>query len=118
MQVLPLGRFRCEKAAECSAILSGRFAPIFLDGVPTLAESFFVRIAVLGNDGGDPFWVRQGKTKSHWRAVIEYVDRVALETDCLGEAVDGFGQLLKCVAKLLAAGPSENPKPGRSGATT
>src|ERR1700693_4371533 len=48
--------------------------------------------------------MRQCKPEPDGRAVIKDVNRIALETDCLGEAVDDLGQVLKRVAEQFAIG--------------
>jgi hypothetical protein len=86
------------RAARFSAVGSFQYFRIG----PTLAEAIFVRIAVLRDDGGDPLRMCKGEPQPNRRSVVEYVDREALESDCLSKAVDGLGQVLKRVAESLA----------------
>ena len=44
------------------------------------------------------------KPKPHGRAVVEDVNRVAFETDRLGEGVDDLGQVFKRIAEPFAVG--------------
>src|SRR6266581_6839070 len=62
------------------------------------------QLAVLRNDGSDSFGMRQCDAESDRRTVIENVDCVALEADCLGEAVDGLGQVLERVVEPFPVG--------------
>src|SRR6202042_3158649 len=85
--------------------------PVGPDRIPAVAQSFFVGVAVLRNDRGDPFGMPDCKPETGWRAVVEYVDREAIETDHLGEALDDVGDIVERVLKTVPAehvGPSES----------
>lgn len=104
MDVLPLGGFGLQEIAQSSTVLGGRFPPVFLDRIPSLAEALFISVPILGDDGGDAFGMQQRNSQSHWCAVIENVDCKALQANCLREIGDYFGQVFKRVAKPLAVG--------------
>ena len=65
---------------------------IALNRLPGIAQSFFVRVAVLGHDGGYAFGSHQRQAKAGGRSVIEYVHRVAFEFECLSEGEDRFAK--------------------------
>ena len=85
MQVLGAGAFFGEESAEGGAVFRGRLPPILLDRVPALTEALFVGIAILRNDGADAFGMVCREAQADRRAVIEDVDREAIESDSLGE---------------------------------
>src|SRR5215467_4079187 len=99
MEVLPLGGFRLEELAQGFAVLRGWLLPILLDRIPTLAQTFFISVAVLRNDGSDPLGMRQGEPKPDRSSIIEDVDRVSIYADGLCEPIDDLGEILKAVAE-------------------
>src|SRR5262249_10380012 len=116
MRVLPLGCFRLQKLAQGRAVLHSWLLPIFLDWIPTLAQTFFISIAVLRDDGGDPLGMEQREPKSHRSSIVEDVDRVPINTDGLYKPVDDFGQVFKAIAEVFAVrrvGKAEARKIGR-----
>src|ERR1700746_1952800 len=74
VEILGLGRLRREEFAQGCAVLRGWLLPIFLDRIPTLAQTFFISVAVLRNDGGDPLGMQQREAKADRSSVIEDVD--------------------------------------------
>src|SRR5580692_9983584 len=60
----------CRIQAERSL---GGPSPVFADRAPGIAQTFFVRIAVLRNDRGDSFRVSHRQAETCRRAIIEYV---------------------------------------------
>ncbi len=112
MHVLELRRLGLEEVAQRGSVCFRRLFPIFLDGVPALAQAFFIGIAILRNDGLDPLGMGERQTKSDRRTVIEDIDGVALEPDSLSETVHQNVYL-----NSARAGASEKPKPNKSGAT-
>src|SRR5215467_16008188 len=102
MEVLPLGGFRLEELAHGFAVLRGWLLPVLLDRIPTLAQTFFISVAVLRNDGSDPLGMRQREPKPDRSSIVEDVDRVSINTDGLCEPVGDLGQVLKAVAERFA----------------
>src|SRR5439155_1623839 len=92
MGVLPLGSLRLEKVPKRRAILRRRFPPIPLNGIPTLAEALLIGVAVLGNNRGDSLRTREGQAKSHRRAIIKHIERVAPQADFLGKCLHHSGE--------------------------
>ena len=67
--------------------------PIGPDWVPTLAKPFDIGVAVLGNDGLNPFGMLQRHAQANRGAIIEDVDREFMKADGLGEFADDVGQI-------------------------
>ena len=78
VRVLPERRLRLEECTQRRAIGLGRIFPIGLDRVPTFAQAFLIRVAVLRDDRSDALGVFQRDTKTGRRAVVEDVDRELL----------------------------------------
>ena len=95
MRVLPDGRLRLEERAQSFPVALRWVLPVGPDRGPAVAQTFFVSVPVLGNDGGDAVRVLRGEPESRRGPVVEDVDRVAIEADHLGEAVDRFGDLIE-----------------------
>src|SRR4029077_13693350 len=72
--------------------------PILPDRTPGIPETFFVRVPVLRNDRGDPVRVPHRQTETCWCAIVEHIDRVAVEFERLREGLDGRRQSIKRVA--------------------
>src|ERR1700688_2537516 len=56
VRVLGAEALGAQSVAENFAVLQRWFSPITLDGSPGVAKPFFIRVAILRNDGGNPFW--------------------------------------------------------------
>src|SRR5215472_8996102 len=115
MDVLPFGGFRVQVFAQGCTVLRGWLLPVFLDRIPTLAQTFFISVAVLRNDGSDPLGMRQGEPKTDRSSIIEDVDRVSIDADGLCEPVDDLGQILKAVAEPFAVRGVGEAKPRKIG---
>jgi hypothetical protein len=100
--VLPVGRFRREELAERLSVRLGGLLPIGPDGIPALAETFLIGVAVLRNDGLDPLWMANGKSETCWRAIVKDLNRKPIEADELGEAVDHARDIVERVAELIS----------------
>lgn len=85
MGVGPTGGLERQCVAQRFAVRSGRFAPVGLERTPHGAESFFVGIAVLRHDRTHALGVREREPKADRRAVVEDVQRVALQSQGLDE---------------------------------
>src|SRR5215472_5405333 len=102
MDVLPFGGFWLQEFAQGSAVLRSWLLPVFLDRIPALAQTFFISVAVLRNDGSYPLGMRQREPKADRSSIIEDIDRVSIDADGLCEPVDDLGQILKAVAEHFA----------------
>src|SRR5438067_480575 len=102
MDVLPFGGFRLQEFAQGCPVLRGWLLPVFLDRIPTLAQTFFISVAILRNDGSDLLGMGQREPKPDRSSIVEDVDRVSINTDALCEPVDDLGQVLKAVAEPFA----------------
>src|SRR5215471_15308261 len=104
VEILRLGCLLGEKILQSSTVGLRRVLPVFLDGVPALAQTLLVGVAVLGNDRRDPLRMCKCEAKADGGSVIEYVNSIAVEADCLREAVDDIGEVLERGSEMLAAG--------------
>src|SRR6516162_7869316 len=104
MDVLPPGCLRLQEIAQRSTVLRRRFFPIFLDRIPAFAQTLFVSVSILRNDGSDAFGMCQRKPQSHRSTVIKDVNCKARQANCLREVTDDFGQVLKRVPKTISVG--------------
>src|SRR5215472_11033161 len=102
MDVLPFGGFRLQEFAQRCAVRRGWLLPVFLDRIPTLAQTFFISIAILRNDSSDSLGVGQREPKPDGSSVVEDVNRMSINTEGLCEPVDDLGHVLKTVAELFA----------------
>src|ERR1700722_2801845 len=91
--VLPERRFGGEEGAYRFAVCLRRVLPVSPDRFPSLAETLFVGVAVLRDDGGDPLGVAQRQSEAGRRAVIENIDREPVKTDDLGKSIDYMGDI-------------------------
>jgi hypothetical protein len=98
--ILPTRRFGSEEGAESFSIGWRRVLPVSADGVPALAEPLLVGVAILRDDCGDAVRMFCGDPEARRRAVVEDVDREALQTDHFGEAVNDAGDVIECVREL------------------
>src|SRR5678815_5009779 len=104
MDILPLRCFWLEEFPQRISIRNIRLFPVFLNWIPSLAQAFLIRVAVLRDDGGDSLRVGQREAESNRGAVVEDIDCVPVKAELLSEAVDHRSQILECVAKLLRLG--------------
>ena len=118
MEILRFGCVGCEELPQSSSVGWRRVLPVFLNRVPTLAQTLLVGVAVLGNDRRDALWMREREAQSDGGSVIEYVNGIAIEADLFSEAIDDIGEVFERVSKMLPVGGFEKPNPGRSGAMT
>ena len=65
-----------------------RRSPIFPDWPPRIPKPFFIRISVLRNDRRHSFRMSHCQPQAGRRAVIEHIDRIALQSQRLGESID------------------------------
>ncbi len=74
-----------------------RLAPIGAQHAPALAQALLVGIAVLRHDRAHPLGPRQREPEAHGRAVVEHVERVAMQPERVGEAFDHLGEVVEAV---------------------
>ena len=60
-----------------------------------------VGVAVLRNDGGHALGMGHGQAEPGRSAVVEYLERVAIEPDHLGEAADDLGKIIEAIRTPL-----------------
>src|SRR5215471_600146 len=104
VEILRFGCVWSEEIFQSSAVGWRWVLPVLLNRVPTLAQPFFVGVAVLGNDRRDPLWMCECQAQSDGGAVIEYVDAIAIEADLFSEAIDDSSEVLERVSELLPVG--------------
>ena len=98
--VLPDRRLRLHHRPDRLAVGRRRVLPVGLDRGPAVTEAVFVGVAVLGDDRGDSVRVPGGDPEADRRAVVEHVDREAVEAENLGEAVDDVGEMIEGVVEF------------------
>src|ERR1700761_609647 len=79
-----------------------RFAPIGLPWTPFIAQSFHVSVAILADDGSDALRMGQREAQSGRGAVVENVERIALEADAFPEVADHLGEAVERVIEASA----------------
>src|SRR5262245_35045820 len=115
VHVLPDRRLRREERTERLTVRLRRFAPVGSDRVPSVAQPFLIGVAVLRDDRRDALGMPYCQSKTCWRAIVEYVDRKAIQTDDLGEAIDDVGEIVERVTGLVTARHVRTTKPGKVG---
>src|SRR5580704_208825 len=87
--VLPPRPARCQNGlAEDVPVLCRGRGPILSDRSPSLTKAFFVCVAILRNNGGNSVRVHHRQTEAGWRSIIEHVDCVTVDLDCLRKGID------------------------------
>lgn len=81
VDILPYGRFWCEKLAESGPVFCIRLFPVFLDRVPSFTQTGLIGIAILRNDRGDLVRVSEGEPETYGCAIVEDVNREPVEAD-------------------------------------
>jgi hypothetical protein len=97
MPILEFSRIGRKEGTKCRAIRVGRILPIFLDRIPTIAQSLFVGVAILRNDSGGAFRMFERKAETNRRAVIENIYRAGPKSDRTREIVDDAGEIIEGV---------------------
>ena len=83
------------------------------------AHAFFVRIAILRNDSLDALGTRHRQAKTGRSTIVENVQGVAREPECISESQNSLSQFVEGVAVLALLGylgESESWKIGRDDA--
>src|SRR5208282_3853164 len=83
--------------AEYVPIFCGGCSPVLSDRAPSFPKAYFVCVPILRNNGGDSVRVRHRQTEAGWRTIIEDVDCVAVDLECLRESVDRERQSIEGV---------------------
>ena len=109
---MPVG---VEGLADGFAIFGRGLAPVALDGSPGVAETFFVGVAVLRDDGGDALGMRHGEAEAGGGAVVEDVEGVAREVEGVGEGDDGFRECVEGVFVVALGGDFGEAEAGEVG---
>ena len=113
MRILPDGRLRLEEGAQRLAVRGRSVLPIGADRIPAVAQALLIGVAVLGDDRRDPIRMLDREAEPGRRAVVEHVDRIAVEADRLGEAVDRLGNLVECIRLMRHVGIAKARQIGR-----
>src|ERR1700752_4713397 len=98
MYVLPLRSLQTDKPTKRLTVSRGRLLPIFLDRVPGVAQAVHITVSVLGDDRRNPFRVSYSQSEAGGRAVIEHVDGISLQLQCLHKSVNRHAQIVEGVA--------------------
>jgi hypothetical protein len=100
VKVLPPRRLEAEKGAQRRAVLRGRLPPVFLDGVPALAQPFGIGVAVLRDDRGDPVGMHESEAEANRRTIVEDVDGMACEPDRCREAIHHLREMIEGIREV------------------
>src|SRR6516225_2969480 len=96
--VLPARSTCCQNALpEYGPVFRCGCSPILPDWAPSISQAFFIRVAVLRDDGRDPVGMRHCQTETSGRTVIKDVDCVLIDLESLRERVDRERQSIKGV---------------------
>ena len=68
-------------------------------------QAFFISIAILRNDGGNAVRARHRQAKACRSPIVKYVERVALETERVGEGQYGVRERRRSTCNAAARGP-------------
>src|SRR5262249_9102807 len=56
---------------------------------PSIPQTFFVRLPLLGDDCSDSCRVGHRQAETGWRTIVEYIDCIPVDFECLCEGVGG-----------------------------
>lgn len=91
-----------ERVPAGRAILGSRGASISLKRFPLVAGAIKIGIAVLAVDCAHPFPVRNRQPIPRRRAIVERVNRVALQVEGFGESANHRSKIIERVVKRAA----------------
>src|SRR5215467_13894094 len=111
LRVLPTSSFQCQDVlADYPPVICRGLSPILPDGGPGVTEPFFVGVSILRNYGCDSFRVGHGQPETRWRAIVEYIDGISVESKCLRERLHRRGQVIERVNILSVGRNLREPK--------
>src|ERR1700678_4144023 len=113
VRVLPPRCFRRQECTQCFAVRLRWILPVGANRGPALAQTFFVGVAILGDDGRDAIGVLRRDAETRRRAVIEDVDREAIKAHQFSEAVDDAGDVVEGIFELGPRRHVRLPEPGQ-----
>ena len=94
--VLPACSFQCQNIfVDDLPVFCCWCGPVFSDRVPGIAETLFVRIPILRNDGGDAFRACHGHAKARWRPIVKNIKRIVFELESICEGEHRRGECIK-----------------------
>ena len=95
---------RVQGYAAGFAVFRRRLCPVAAPRSPGIAQTFEIRVAVLADDRGDALGMGEGQAETDGGAVIEDVERVAIQMQRLGESVDDLGEGIETIGETAAWG--------------
>ena len=104
-----------QEGAQRIAVGLRRIFPIGPDRIPAVAQPLLIGVSVLRDDGGDALRVPRRQPEARRRAIVEHIDREAIEPDDLSEAVDDPRDIVECVSELAAVRHVGLAEPGKIG---
>jgi DNA-binding CsgD family transcriptional regulator len=113
VRVLPDRGLRLEHRADRFPVGLRRVLPVGLDGIPAGPQALLVRVAILGNDRGDALGVPGRDAESHWRTVVEHVEREAVEAEHLRPAIDDLREMVERVVEVTPRRHVRLAEPGQ-----
>src|SRR5262249_58351362 len=99
MGVLPQRRLRAQEGPERLSVGVRRHFPVGSNGVPAVAQPLFIGVTVLRDDRSDALGASHGEPEADRGAVVEDIDREALESDYLCKALDDAGDAVERIAE-------------------
>src|SRR5258705_168571 len=115
VRVLPARRPGSEEAAKRLSVGRRRLLPIGANGVPAATPPFLIGVAVLGDDCGEAIRMANCEAEADGCAIIEDVDREAMEAHHLGKAIDDVRDILERVSECAPRRHVRLPKPWQVG---
>src|SRR5262245_39049393 len=100
--VLPPRRLGAQEGPERLPVSLRWQFPIGSNGVPAVAQPLLIGVTVLRDDRSDALRVALREPEADRRAVVEHIDREAIESDDLGEAVDDNGDVVESVSEIIS----------------
>jgi hypothetical protein len=86
--LLPQRRLGAQEGAERLPVGLRRHVPVGAEGGPAVAQPLLIGVTVLRDDSRDALGVAHGEPEADRRAVVEHIDREAIQPDDLGQAVE------------------------------
>lgn len=96
MYVLLVGVFEIEDCVGDGLVVFGsRVGLVVVDWILCIVEVFFVGVVVLGDEGGYVFGMFDGELEIDRCVIVEYVDCIVVEFECIDEGFGGVGECIE-----------------------
>ena len=98
--ILELGGRQCQQSSNLCFVFRGFVLPVRPDVRPSRAQSLFVGVAVLGDDGLDAFGVFDEQAESGRRAIVLNINAVFAQIQRVKQIIRDRGEMVEGVAKI------------------